>query len=147
MQAREDARPNLAELSYYDDQGRQSKGPLIMSEGFSRQQVERATDGDYGTYGGGMLDHYWWGYDLGANPPRLASLSYCMRHDMNMIVEGDCYELFYYDGGWQSLGQQTATCDSLFYEAPAGALYWLRNLTEGREERIFSYENGRQVWW
>ena len=38
-------------------------------------------------------------------------------------------------------------CDSLVYEAPAGALYWLRNLTEGREERIFSYENGRQVWW
>jgi len=147
MQAREDARPNLAELAYYDVDGREIKGRILMCEGFDLQQVEKATDNDYSTYGGGMLDHYWWGYDLGPNPPRLASLSYCMRHDMNMIVEGNRYELFYYEDGWQSLGQQTATCDSLVYEAPAGALYWLRNLTEGREERIFSYEEGRQVWW
>lgn len=147
MQAREDARPNLAELAYYDVDGRKIKGRILMCEGFDLQQVEKATDNDFSTYGGGMLDHYWWGYDLGPNPPRLASLSYCMRHDMNMIVEGNRYELFYYEDGWQSLGQQTATCDSLVYEAPAGALYWLHNLTEGREERIFSYEEGRQVWW
>ena len=27
------------------------------------------------------------------------------------------------------------------------ALLWLRNLTKGREERPFTYENGRQIWW
>lgn len=26
-------------------------------------------------------------------------------------------------------------------------MYWLRNLTRGREERIFTYEDGKQVWW
>jgi hypothetical protein len=26
-------------------------------------------------------------------------------------------------------------------------LYLLQNLTKGKEERIFTYENGKQVWW
>ena len=30
---------------------------------------------------------------------------------------------------------------------PRGALYWLRDLSKGKEERIFSYEDGKQVWW
>jgi hypothetical protein len=36
----------------------------------------------------------------------------------------------------------------LSYEnAPINALFWLRNHTAGVEERIFTYENGEQVWW
>jgi len=30
---------------------------------------------------------------------------------------------------------------------PKGALLWLRNLDEGEQERIFTYENGKQVWY
>lgn len=44
----------------------------------------------------------------------------------------------------------TAGADTygLDYEGvPAGHLYWLRDLTEGVEERIFTYEQGKQVWW
>jgi hypothetical protein len=38
--------------------------------------------------------------------------------------------------------------DSLKYrDVPAGALLWLHNHSGGREERIFTYENGKQVWW
>jgi hypothetical protein len=24
---------------------------------------------------------------------------------------------------------------------------WLRDLTEGTEERIFTYKEGKQIWW
>lgn len=30
---------------------------------------------------------------------------------------------------------------------PSGALYWLKNHTRGIEERIFTIENGKQVFW
>ena len=68
--------------------------------------------------------------------------------NMNMIKQGDEYELFYYDMAWKSLGKKIATTDSLVFEnVPSNALLWLRNHTGGMEERPFTYENGKQVWW
>ena len=58
----------------------------------------------------------------------------------NTIFPGDDYELFYYQypEGWISLGMQTAEKEELIYtNVPAGSLYWLRNLSTGKEERIF----------
>lgn len=48
-----------------------------------------------------------------------------------------------------SAGQQTADQDDLliYKQIPQGTLYWLRNYTRGKEERIFTYEDGIQVWW
>ena len=72
------------------------------------------------------------------------------RNDANGIFPGDTYELFYYHfpEGWVSLGQQTAKKYTLLYNAvPANGLYWLRNLTQGREERIFTWEKGNINFW
>lgn len=48
-----------------------------------------------------------------------------------------------------SLGRQTAERDDelMYGQVPSGALYWLRNLTRGKEERIFGHEDGKQVWY
>lgn len=146
MQVREDARPNVAELAYSDEYGNRVQGKVIAHD-IDLENVNKATDDDYGTWSSSSIDHYWWGYDFGLNPPMLSRIEFCMRHDMNMVESGKRYELFYYDGDWKSLGEQTAMSDSLEWDAPSGALYWLRCLDGGREERIFTYENGRQVWW
>lgn len=38
--------------------------------------------------------------------------------------------------------------DELIYDnVPSGALYLLKNHTEGKEERIFTYSNGQQNWY
>lgn len=38
--------------------------------------------------------------------------------------------------------------DSVVYDnVPQKALLWLRNLTKYCEERPFTYENGKQIWW
>ena len=67
---------------------------------------------------------------------------------MNCVQPGDVYELFYWQDGWKSLGQKTAATIYLVYNnVPKNAVLWLRNLTEGIEERIFTYENDKQVWW
>lgn len=71
------------------------------------------------------------------------------RGDGNSIDIGDWYELLYWkEGGWHSAGKRKAETVHLLYEdMPRGALYWLRDLSKGKEERIFSYEDGKQVWW
>jgi hypothetical protein len=58
--------------------------------------------------------------------------------------------LFYYEecGRWVSCEKQTAASfELIFDDVPSGALYLLHNHTKGVEERIFTYENGQQVWW
>ncbi len=63
-------------------------------------------------------------------------------------MSGLTYELLYWgEHGWISLGVKKATLNELTYKnVPLNALFILRCLDEGREERIFSFENGRQVW-
>ena len=69
-------------------------------------------------------------------------------YDSNNIRVGDVYELRYWQDGWQSLSRMRAASDTLVYrDVPVGALLWLHNHSGGREERIFTYEDGKQVWW
>jgi len=83
-------------------------------------------------------------------PERIGRIAYLRRDDGNCICNGELYELFYWDNKWISLGQQTGsnvTYRLTYRNVPTNALLLLRNLTKGIEERIFTYENGKQVWW
>lgn len=81
--------------------------------------------------------------------PASAGTSYQNVFDGNFILVGDTYELCYWDNGdWVSMGKQVAKDQYLRYEnVPSGGLYLLHNLTRGKEERIFTYEEGKQVFW
>jgi hypothetical protein len=64
------------------------------------------------------------------------------------LTPGVEYELFYWSDGWQSVGKATAGGEALEFDGvPTGAVYWLVAVGSDREERIFTYEDGRQVWW
>ena len=67
----------------------------------------------------------------------------------HIIVEPDkTYEMFYWDNGWQSLGNKTTSAESVFFDnLPAGRLYWMVEEKSDRLERIFTVENNRQNWW
>jgi hypothetical protein len=88
---------------------------------------------------------------LKANPNSKINLSLNRKYpddETNKIKPGDKYELFYWNNGWVSLGSKVANNTVLeFASAPSNALFWLRDLTEGKQERIFTYENEQQVWW
>lgn len=73
-------------------------------------------------------------------------LDYMPRNDDNFISPGDTYELFYHAGveGWKSLGRRQADTTFFDWDVPDNALFWLRDLTRGREEHIFFMQNGQQ---
>jgi hypothetical protein len=83
------------------------------------------------------------------NKNAIKAVGYSPRNDRNNIMKGMGYELLYWDNGWKSSGRKVASSsDELIFDSvPDGALLWLHNHTEGQEERIFLYENGKQVWW
>jgi len=64
------------------------------------------------------------------------------------LKEGTEYELFYWEDEWQSVGIQTATSKPMiFIDVPADRLYWLVETDSRKEERIFTYEDEKQIWW
>ena len=82
------------------------------------------------------------------SPDEVKSMFLVPQNDDNYVLPGQVYELMYLAGpeGWKSLGRKTATDFSIDFEAPKGAVLWLRNLTKGREEQIFIWQNGRQLY-
>ena len=149
------AEGNIAEIEVYNKEGKRIEGnimgnyqPIYLG---SMESMQRAFDGNALTYSsaGPEQTDAWLGLDFG-KPVKLGKLVYLPRSDDNFIREGELYELFYWDGGWRSLGQQIGSRELqyLTYEnVPDHALLLLRDWTKGKEERIFTYEDGKQVWW
>jgi hypothetical protein len=148
-------RTNLAEFEVYGI--RNGKEVKLSGLGSGQPQVlpelgtswQMAFDNNPETYFSGSPDSLSWvELDL-KKPTIITKLRYCPRSDVNYIVAGDEYELKYWNGQkWISLSRQTATDQSLLFKnVPAGQIYLLHNRSHGNEERIFTYENGKQVWW
>jgi hypothetical protein len=89
----------------------------------------------------------WVGLDLG-QPTTLEKFAILPACDANQVEPGAEYELMYWDDGWVSLGKQRATTYEIsFRDAPTGALFWLHKYGRSGNERPFTYENGKQLWW
>ena len=71
------------------------------------------------------------------------------RNDMNSIQPFNHYELFYWNNNsFISLEKKIASDTIIeFNNVPENSILWLRNLDEGKEERIFTRENEKQIWW
>lgn len=69
------------------------------------------------------------------------------RNDDNYVMPREEYELFYFSrNGWKSLGKKIADDFKISFNAPFNSVLWLRNLTKGKEEQIFIWKNGKQIF-
>lgn len=140
---------SIGELRVYDKANSAHTGKLHTMESLKgEKEVNNVIDGEplsfYSLKGG--ID-VWVGIDLGRIRD-IGFIEFAPRNDDNSISIGDSYELFYWNNEWISLGKKVATDYVLEYNnSPKGALLWLRNQTKGREERPFTYEDGKQIWW
>ncbi len=143
----------IAELGFFDAEKKVMDGKIIGTGQYygddKRFTREAAFDGDPFTfYISDLLCNGWVGMDFG-QPVHVNKINYLARSDDNNIRVGDLYELYYWDAkGWVSLGQQLA--DDLvltFDNVPDNALLILRDHTRGKDERIFIYRDGKQIWY
>lgn len=70
------------------------------------------------------------------------------RNDDNHINIGEEYEMLVYYKGWKSIRKEIAKDTVLKYtDLPKNGLYLLKNLTKGKEENVFSFDDkGNQFW-
>jgi hypothetical protein len=142
----------MAEVEFYDGDEKLT-GKVIGTEGSyqnTRDKTRAAVfDGNPLTYFFSIDDSGAWSGIALEKPHRVSHIRFWFRNDDNTIRPGDVYELYYWgENQWMSMGQQFATDTIIVYnQAPSRTIYWLRDLTRGREERPFTYENETQVWW
>lgn len=145
---------NIGELYLYEcpDDSVRLKGKVIGTPGCydndGSHEYTNVFDGDpFTSFDYKQAEGGWAGVDLGY-PRKVGKIVYVPRNRGNFVRQGQCYELFYFDkGSWHSLGRRTACSDVLEYEVPQGALLYLKNHTEGHDERIFEIKDRRQVFW
>jgi hypothetical protein len=146
----------MAELCFYDS----ARQRLIPKAVFADRQaapvaidgkaeVWNALDGNYLTFIVHRNNNRHMIFDFGITPVRVAEIQCAPRNDENYVYPGNLYELLYRDEhGWVSMGKKKAAGHFVAYDSvPSGALYWLHNHTKGKEERIFTYENGLATFW
>ena len=140
---------NINELWFFDEKGDTIKGDIIGTEGADPDSRERVFDNNILTgFNGKSPDGNWVGLRLKV-PKRVSRLRFIPRNDGNCIEIGDKYELrLWTNTKWKVIATVKAKADILCLKnVPRNGLYVLKDLTKGNEQRIFTYENNRQVWW
>ena len=137
-------------MEFYGPDGKKIEGVIVGTKGEDWAQKENVFDGNILTgFGGVSPDGNWVGLRL-KKPMQVSMIKYIGRNDGNCIEIGDNYELYYWNEKceWEQIESQTASSNMLlFHNVPSGGLYILKDITKGVEERIFTYEDGKQVWW
>lgn len=143
------SRTPIAEFRIFDERNEQISIVENMGYKIEDEMVSLAFDNNVLTSASTKEEAYWIGAKLeGTNSKRISRVEIIPKNDGNFIDAGDRYHLYYFDKEWISLGEQVAFSNLLTYHnTPQGALYLLRNLSKGKEERIFTIEGSRQVWW
>lgn len=148
----------IAELAFFNNLEMEDSlltGKVLFSQGLDSARSERCFDNDILTVTAPYFKNYekpdecncWIGLDF-QKKQTISSFAFCPQNDRNNIFPGLSYELFYWDNEWVSLGVQKANNHVLVYSnVPQNALLFLHCLDEGKEERIFTYEDGEQIWW
>lgn len=140
---------NINELAFFDKDGKKLEGMIIGTKGEPKKTKEKVFDGDILTGFHALgADGQWVGIRLN-KASKVGRLRFIARNDGNTIEKGDLYALCYWDNcQWNEVERKVATGDYLTIKnVPAGGLYILHDLTKGKEERLFTYDNGKQIWW
>lgn len=142
---------NIAEFQLFSNDSLM-RGTIIGTVGVWKGQTyySQPFDNDYLTYYHSAEDQKneaWVGLDFGV-PVSVDHVRCVPRSDGNAIQYGDTYELnYWHENKWTPLGTQEARDKNVSFDSvPRNALLLLKNLTHGQEERIFMYENNKQVW-
>ncbi len=151
---------NYAEVEFYGKKEINAKETKLTGTIMGYPEINKENEHPYTLAMDNNLETYfskpkgskgWVGLDLGeGNEHIITRIRFAPRSDTNYILKGDIYELMYWNNnGWHSMGKKTAIHYNIitYDNVPSETIYLLRNLSRGKEERIFTYENNTQIWW
>ena len=142
---------NMAEIKFVSN-GQLLKGEIIGTIDSQGNELKRTKDkvfdDDPLTFFENWNPNPWVGLKF-EKASQIEEIRYLFRNDDNNVRPGDLYELFFWDNKqWVTVGKKSTDMPFLHYEnIPSQALYLLRNYTRGKEERPFTYQNGKQKFW
>lgn len=145
---------NLAELQFVFRRDKEETRKEYYPFDPKYKNIQNLYDNNSRTYYFSSSKFNWIGIDRSKSKYKnLIAVKIAARNTYNLIERGQKYELFYFDFGWKSLGKKTAE-DSFvdFTNVPSNCVLLLKNLSEGYQERIFTYDiyntdTSRQVFW
>lgn len=145
---------NLAELEFIFDNGKDVINDSKYYQFDSKcDNINNLFDGNIRTYFCSSKKN-WIGIDRSlSKKKKITSLKIISRNTYNFIEKNCTYELFYFDFGWKSLGTKKAKDLFIdFQNVPTNSVLLLKNLSDGYQERIFTYEihnttNSKQIFW
>ncbi len=145
------SRSSLAELQFYtinSDNTYQLLTGKYIANGVDKQNIANVFDGSSSTICRGLSTGYTIGIDLGeASRSSVYKIQFCPSTDLNFVEPGHLYELYYFDKDWRLAERVYSKSDELiFHNMPQETLFLLKDKNGGKEERIFEYVNGKQVW-
>ena len=107
---------------------------LLDDESWEKMSWKAEYDGNMQTAPGAYPNITLWLKE----PQEVTHVRMAPKNADNGIQTGDEYELLYWEGRWKSLGTSLASYEYVeFQNVPCCKLYWLRNLTRGKEEIPF----------
>jgi len=117
-----------------------------LGEGVTNPNI--CFDGDTYSYVDNVYKGSWIGIDFG-KPQPIDKLVLYPKNDGNNVVAGKRYLLYCFVAGkWKKYGDINSHDYKItFTDVPSGGVYRLHCIDGGNEEQIFTYENGRQIWW
>jgi hypothetical protein len=138
----------LATLAFYDDGMNKLYEKPFMENVTVTNRSGRSRDAAF--------DHLSLSYSGGKDfiigmefhkPKYIGAIEFQARNDDNHIVVGHEYELLYWNKEWKTLGKQKAKDTVLYFNIPGNSLLWLRNLTKGNEEHVFTIDDKKRQRW
>lgn len=137
---------NVSEITLYDLSGNKLEGINIGSPGSYSDlgdTADKAFDGDITTfYDAAGPEESWTGLDFGEEK-QIASIHYSPRVLGIGIYKGHEYELFSWeDNNWRPIDKKTATKESIDFNAPREALFYLYNNTLKKRGDVFFILDG-----
>ncbi|WP_303207153.1 hypothetical protein [Bacteroides oleiciplenus] len=141
----------LAELEVYNEQNELIEGEIIGTDGSwynNGRDKYMVFDHDMLTYFDAPVSSGGWVGLQFKRKEKVGRIVYAPYNDDNGINKGELYELFFFDGGWVSLGEKYGDSSYImrYDQVPGNALLLLKNKTKGKEIRIFTQEDGNHKW-
>lgn len=141
-------RTPIAEFCLYDHFGNKIEIAKVLGQSIPVDQLGMAFDNDELTSASTKKEAYWIGAALKSKQQQISRIELVPKNDGNFINKYNVYNLYYFNKKWISLGKKEASDRFLQYDnVPKGAVLLLKNLTGGKEERIFTIKDSLQIFW